>query len=159
MIIVSYDISDNKLRNRFSKFIKKFGHRLQYSVFEIDVSERLLDVIEVEIRNKYEKQFSQSDSIIIFRMSNTCRITRYGYASNDNDDIIIVTWQTSVLMWKTIWFITTQWKKIVCQIQKISTFSAIIYWKNILKSWEVIINFYYCRYNDIDIIHYVERLL
>lgn len=91
MIIVSYDISDNKLRNRFSKFIKKFGHRLQYSVFEIDVSERLLDVIEVEIRNKYEKQFSQSDSIIIFRMSNTCRITRYGYASNDNDDIIIVT--------------------------------------------------------------------
>lgn len=91
MIIVSYDISDNKLRNRFSKFIKKFGHRLQYSVFEIDVSERLLDVIEVEIRNKYENQFSQSDSIIIFRMSNTCRITRYGYASNDNDDIIIVT--------------------------------------------------------------------
>lgn len=91
MIIVSYDISDNKLRNRFSKFIKKFGHRLQYSVFEIDVSERMLDVIEAEIRNKYEKQFSQSDSIIIFRMSNTCRITRYGYASNDNDDIIIVT--------------------------------------------------------------------
>lgn len=90
MIIISYDISDNKLRNRFSKYIKKFGHRLQYSVFEIDVSERLLDVIEAEIKNKYETKFSQEDSIIIFRLSNTCKITRYGYASNDNDDVIII---------------------------------------------------------------------
>ena len=91
MIIVSYDIAEDKLRTGFAKFLGKFGHRLQYSVFEIDVSERLLDVIEAEIKNKYEKKFSQADSIIIFRMSNTCRITRYGYASNDNDDIIIVT--------------------------------------------------------------------
>lgn len=91
MIIISYDISDNKLRNKFAKFLKKFGHRLQYSVFEIDVSERLLDVIEAEIRNKYEKQFTESDSIMIFRLSNTCKITRYGYAAHDNDDIIIVT--------------------------------------------------------------------
>ena len=91
MIVISYDISDNKLRSRFAKFIKKFGHRLQYSVFEIDVSERMLDVIETEIKNHFEKQFSQTDSIIVFRMSNTCKITRYGYASNDNDELIIVT--------------------------------------------------------------------
>ncbi|MGI6722434.1 MAG: CRISPR-associated endonuclease Cas2 [Anaerovoracaceae bacterium] len=91
MIVVSYDISDNKLRTRFSKYLKKFGHRLQYSVFEIDVSERMLDVIEAEIKNKYEKRFGQEDSIIIFRMSNTCKNTRYGYAANDNDDMIIVT--------------------------------------------------------------------
>lgn len=90
MIIVSYDISDDKLRNKFVKFLKKFGHRLQYSVFEIDVSERLLDVIEAEIKNKYESKFGQSDSIIIFRMSSTCKITRYGYAANDNDELIIV---------------------------------------------------------------------
>ena len=55
MIIVSYDISDDKTRTRFSKYLKKFGHRLQYSVFEIDVSERMLDVIEAEINNKYLK--------------------------------------------------------------------------------------------------------
>ena len=90
MIIVSYDISDDKLRNKFVKFLKKFGHRLQYSVFEIDVSERLLDVIEAEINNKSKKQFTQADSIIVFRMSNTCKITRYGYAENDNEDCIIV---------------------------------------------------------------------
>lgn len=90
MIIVSYDISDDKTRTRFAKFLNKFGHRLQYSVFEIDASERLLDVIETEIYNKFLKKFTQSDSIIVFRLSNTCRITRYGYAANDNDDFIIV---------------------------------------------------------------------
>lgn len=90
MIIVSYDISSDKLRNRFSKYLRKFGYRLQYSVFEIDVSERMLDVIESEIENKYMKRFEQTDSVIIFRLSNTCKITRYGYASNDNDEFIIV---------------------------------------------------------------------
>lgn len=90
MIIVSYDISDDKTRTRFSKYLKKFGHRLQYSVFEIDVSERMLDVIEAEINNKYLKKSNQEDSVIIFRLSNTCKITRYGYAANDNDDFIIV---------------------------------------------------------------------
>lgn len=90
MIVISYDISDNKLRTKFSKYLKRFGHRLQYSVFEIDVSERMLNVIESDIKNKFEKQFGEVDSVIIFRMSETCRITRYGYASHENDDFIIV---------------------------------------------------------------------
>ena len=90
MILVSYDISNDKLRTRFAKFLSKFGHRLQYSVFEIDTSERLLTNIEAEIKNNFERKFSESDSIMIFRLSNTCKITRYGYAKHDNDDIIMI---------------------------------------------------------------------
>lgn len=30
MIIVSYDISDNKVRGRFAKFLMQYGDRLQY---------------------------------------------------------------------------------------------------------------------------------
>ena len=90
MIVVSYDISDDKLRTRFAKFLTKFGHRLQYSVFEIDTSERLLNNIEAEIKNSFEKKFGESDSIMIFRLSNTCHITRYGYAKHDNDDVIMI---------------------------------------------------------------------
>lgn len=30
MIIVSYDISDDKLRTNFAKYLSKFGHRIQY---------------------------------------------------------------------------------------------------------------------------------
>ncbi len=90
MLIVSYDISDNKLRTKFSKFLKKFGYRLQFSVFQIDNSDRLLDIIEEEIRVHYEKKFTETDSVVIFRMSSTCRITRYGYAKNEEVDYMII---------------------------------------------------------------------
>lgn len=56
MIIVSYDISDDKLRTKFAKYLLKFGHRLQYSVFEIDNSRRILDNIISDLKNKFEKK-------------------------------------------------------------------------------------------------------
>ncbi|MCD7780853.1 MAG: CRISPR-associated endonuclease Cas2 [Candidatus Gastranaerophilales bacterium] len=90
MIIISYDIENDKLRSRFSKFIKKFGYRLQYSVYEIKNSKRILNNIMNEITNNFEKSFKQTDSIIIIETSETCKITKWGYAKNDEDDIIIV---------------------------------------------------------------------
>jgi CRISPR-associated protein Cas2 len=90
MIIISYDISDNKLRSKFCKFIKKYGYRIQYSVFEITNSKRLLKNIMCEITNNFEKKFSQSDSVIIIETSENCKITKWGYAKNDDSDIIII---------------------------------------------------------------------
>ncbi len=90
MLLVSYDISDNKLRTNFSKYLKKFGYRLQYSVFQIDNSDRLLKNISAEIKNNYEKRFKESDSVIIYRMTKNCEVTRYGYAKNEEKDLIII---------------------------------------------------------------------
>ena len=90
MMIVSYDIADNKLRTKFAKFLKKFGHRLQYSVFEIDNSDRFLDVIAAEIDAYFGKKYEETDSVMIFKMSKTCEIIKYGYAVNDDKDILIV---------------------------------------------------------------------
>lgn len=90
MLIIAYDISNTKLRTRFCKFLKKFGYRLQYSVFEVKNSPRILRNIEVEIKSNFEKKFSQSDSIIIFNLSKQCKITRYGYAKNDDSDLIFI---------------------------------------------------------------------
>ena len=90
MIVVSYDISNDKLRTRFSKYLSKFGHRLQYSVFEIDNSPRIIDNIVSDLKNKFEKSFSQSDSVMIFKMSPSCEILRFGFAKNDEDDFFII---------------------------------------------------------------------
>ena len=49
MVIISYDISNDKKRNKFSKYIKRFGKRMQYSVYEIDNSERILENIICDI--------------------------------------------------------------------------------------------------------------
>lgn len=90
MIIVSYDISNDKLRTRFSRFLLKYGFRLQYSIFQIRNSKRILALVSSEIKNKFEKRFGQTDSVIIFNLSEQCKITRYGYAKNDEEDLIII---------------------------------------------------------------------
>jgi CRISPR-associated protein Cas2 len=90
MLIVSYDIADDKLRDRFAKYLKKFGYRLQYSVFQIKNSKRILDNITTEINTSFGKQFKQTDSVIIFHLSQQCKKYCFGYAVNDDDELIIV---------------------------------------------------------------------
>lgn len=90
MIVVSYDISDDKLRTRFSKYLSNFGHRLQYSVFEIDNSQRIIDNIVSDLKNKFEKRFTQSDSVIIFKLSSSCEVLRFGYAKNDEKTFLLI---------------------------------------------------------------------
>lgn len=89
MLLVSYDISNDKLRTRLSKYLSKFGGRLQYSVFEIRNSERVLENITTYITHHFSKYFGQSDSVIIFNLSKQCEITRFGYAKNDESDLLI----------------------------------------------------------------------
>ena len=91
MIIVSYDISNDKLRTRFAKYLSRFGHRIQYSVFEIDNSQRIVNNIVNDLKNKYESKFEQTDSVIIFKMSSSCEVLRFGYAKNDEKDFLIIT--------------------------------------------------------------------
>ena len=88
MIIVSYDIESDKLRTRFSKYLCKYGHRIQYSVFEIENSRKLLNNIVTEIENHFSKQFSDTDSVYIFNLSSGCEVKRYGYAKHEEEDII-----------------------------------------------------------------------
>lgn len=89
MLLISYDISNNKTRTSFSKYLSKFGHRLQYSLFEINNSKRILNLIQIEIKTKYAKRFEESDSIMIFQMSSSCVITKYGYAKHQDEDLVL----------------------------------------------------------------------
>ena len=90
MLIIAYDISSDKVRTKFSKYLSKFGGRLQYSLYEIKNSPRLLEQIKIKIEGYFMKRFEQTDSVIIINTSATCKITRYGYAKNDEGDLIIV---------------------------------------------------------------------
>lgn len=91
MLLISYDISNDKIRTKFSKYLSKFGFRLQYSVFEIHNSETVLKNIQAEIESTYIKSFTESDSVIIFDLSETCKKTTYGYAKNEETDCFIIT--------------------------------------------------------------------
>ena len=92
MYIQSYYRYFMKMKSvsEFAKYLSRFGHRLQYSVFEIDNSEKIVNNIVNDLKNKYEKSFSQEDSVIIFKLSSSCEVLRFGYAKNDEKDFIII---------------------------------------------------------------------
>ena len=92
MLIVTYDISDDKLRTKFSKFLEEFGYRLQYSVFKIKNSQRILDNIVTEIEHRYEKKFSAEDSVMIFQIPEhaATKTIKFGYAKDMDSDILIL---------------------------------------------------------------------
>lgn len=72
------------------KWVTKYGHRVQYSVYEIDNGKSILNNLIVELEKKWEKKFSEEDSVLIISTSETCKILRFGYAKHAESDIIIV---------------------------------------------------------------------
>lgn len=90
MIIISYDIANDKKRAKFNRYIRKFGHMLQYSVYQIENSDRILSNIVTDLNNKWFKQFDQTDSVYIFQLSETCKIQKFGYAKNEDSELLIV---------------------------------------------------------------------
>ena len=89
MYLILYDIESNKLRTKFSKYLERYGRRLQYSVFEVQNSERILENIRTEIINRFEKRFVQGDSVLIYSVPDAACIGRFGYPINEETDLVI----------------------------------------------------------------------
>lgn len=87
MIIVSYDITDDKMRSNFSKMLKSNGAiRLQYSVYEVRNTKRIMDNLIAKIE-AYSKHFTPDDSVVIFEID-ADKLTKYGNAIHRDQDIV-----------------------------------------------------------------------
>lgn len=89
MYLVVYDIQSDKLRTQFAKFLERYGIRIQYSVFSVVNSPRILANIKVEIANHFEKRFSQGDSILVYQVPDDACIAKFGYPIDDDTDLVI----------------------------------------------------------------------
>lgn len=91
MLILSYDFSNDRTRAKFSRFIHRFGRKIQYSVYEVRNSPRVLQNIKNEIELKYRKHFTGADSVVIFQLceGDKKKVARYGYAENEERDVVI----------------------------------------------------------------------
>jgi CRISPR-associated protein Cas2 len=90
MIIVSYDISDDKLRGRFAKMLSKNGAiRLQLSVYEVNNTNRVIDNIIAKIEGVFAKRFTPADSVMIFEVDNN-KIIKYGNAIHRDVDVVFL---------------------------------------------------------------------
>lgn len=90
MLIVAYDFANDKRRTKFSNFLEKYGRRMQYSVFFVRNSPRVLRNIITEIDTRYKKYFKKTDSIIIFPACMGCKekVIRYGSAVHDIENVV-----------------------------------------------------------------------
>ena len=87
MIIISYDIADDKMRAHFSKMLKENGAiRLQLSVYEVMNTKRIVDNIVARIE-AYSKHFTQDDSVVIFEVDSD-KIAKYGNAIHRDKPIV-----------------------------------------------------------------------
>lgn len=88
MLIISYDIKDDKVRSKFTKMLIKNGCiRLQYSVYEFNNTNRLIENIRENIRHKFSKLFTEDDSVVIFDV-NIDKTEKYGNAIHRDKDIV-----------------------------------------------------------------------
>lgn len=88
MLIISYDIKDDKLRTKFAKTLKKNGAvRLQYSVYEVNNTDRVLNNLRVIIEDLFSKEFCGCDSVMIFDV-NGVKLTKYGNAIHRDKDVV-----------------------------------------------------------------------
>lgn len=87
MIIISYDITDELIRSRFARMLVKNGAiRLQYSVYEVINTQRVIDNLLVKIES-YSKHFTAADSVIIFDVQSD-KLRKYGNAVHRDTDIV-----------------------------------------------------------------------
>ena len=95
MLIVSYDIESDKVRTKFSKFLKRYGRRLQLSVFEVKNSPRVLENIKAEIEHNLKKRFTNNDSVLIYSTCRACdaKIERFGHPVQEEKAVVFFSWQ------------------------------------------------------------------
>ena len=63
--------------------------RLQFSVYEVNNTKRIIDNIQIEIREKYGKLFTPDDSVVIFEVANN-NVIKYGNAIHRDKDIVFL---------------------------------------------------------------------
>jgi CRISPR-associated protein Cas2 len=77
-VVIAYDISDDRRRTRICEALKSYGQRVQYSVFECDLSK----MAYVRLRARLDKEISaaEGDSVRFYFLCEGCgnRVERIG---------------------------------------------------------------------------------
>ena len=89
-ILVSYDIVDNRTRNRVMKFLKDFGTHVQLSVFECDLNEDQLQRVREGVEELIDRA---EDRVRYYSLCQACLkrvdISGWGDAPDDEGFAII----------------------------------------------------------------------
>ena len=66
-LLITYDISSDKRRNKVDKFLSSYGTRVNYSVFELDIKAHEFSNIKFTL----SKLMHEDDSVRLYRFTKT----------------------------------------------------------------------------------------
>ena len=69
LIVVAYDVSDDRRRNRVMKLLLKYGSRINYSVFECMVTDAQLKELQKAVLTKIDVK---EDSVVYYPICVNC---------------------------------------------------------------------------------------
>jgi CRISPR-associated protein Cas2 len=77
-LVVSYDIHDDKRRNRVHKVLRNFGERIQFSVFEYDLTKERILRMQYALKRIIKEE--DQDSVRFYHLCDSCqrKIDRIG---------------------------------------------------------------------------------
>lgn len=70
LVLITYDIEKDRTRTRLAHRLKDFGRRVQYSVFEADITEHELPRLR---RRLARVKLGEHDSIRLYRICGECK--------------------------------------------------------------------------------------
>jgi len=85
MVLVIYDIIDNRRRQRLAKLLKGYGYRIQKSAFECLLTNRKY----LKLVDEIEKLKEDDDLIKVYKLHSDVEIRTYGDMKRVEEDEII----------------------------------------------------------------------
>lgn len=86
IVLVIYDITDNKLRNKMVKCLERFGMRVQKSAFEAFLVKKDYDRMVDEAREIIDEDV---DSLRIYLLADHTSVKSWGVGDVHQEDVII----------------------------------------------------------------------
>lgn len=87
LVLIIYDIVENKTRNNLVKYVEQFGIRIQKSAFECFLNQKQIN----KILNQAHKIINvETDSLRIYILDNSLKVHTWGRGEVKLDDCIIL---------------------------------------------------------------------
>lgn len=86
-VLIIYDITDNKKRNKLAKMLLGYGFRVQKSAFEAVIAKQKY----AELLTKIPAFVSREDSVKVYKIIGRGQVTSFGSSVETmQDDVIII---------------------------------------------------------------------
>ena len=87
LVVIIYDISDNKRRIKLSKYLQSFGFRVQKSAFEAIINKKTYN----KLINGIPKQITYDDNVKVYKLSGSGEMLSWGITKGaEQEDFIII---------------------------------------------------------------------